>query len=475
MQYRPAARALKAASIGRDTGLPYNWACTRSRESVSREMPQKSHVCVVGAGRSGAVTAACLAELGHAVRALDINERLIASLGEGRAPFHEPGLDALLERNLQADRLSFTTLTEKGVADASFVLLCVDTPAQENGEANLSSLWTAAGDVAPLLRDGAIVITRSTVPIGTNARLFDTIRAANASAVFEVVSNPEFLREGHAVDDFLRPDRIIIGARTEEAARTAGRLYEGIETQIVYTDLETAEMVKYAANAYLATSVSFINEIANLCERVGADVSVVAEALKLDKRIGPRAYLAPGIGFGGSCLPKDLRALISTAEEHGGSPALLQAVVRVNELQPRRIIEQMKDTLGDLRGKHVAVLGISFKGGTFDARSSPALAVMKLLVAEGAAVRAFDPLADGTTREQVATGAVASDAYAAAEGASAVVVATDHDEFRTLVPARLAEVMASRVIVDGRNLLDPEAFEQAGFVYMGVGRPSRRE
>ena len=433
-------------------------------------------LCVVGAGRSGAVTAACLADLGHSVCAVDINATLVAKLQEGRAPFYEPDLDDVIQRNLKAGRLSFTTAFSEGVPDADFVVLCVGTPPQTNGEADLTALHAAIGEVAPLLRENAVVITRSTVPVGTNASLAEKIRAERPQTAFEIVSNPEFLREGHAVQDFVGPERIVIGANSERGRKAAARLYQDIDCPIVFADLETAEMIKYAANAYLATSISFINEIANICERVGADVSLVREALMLDRRIGPHAYLTPGIGFGGSCLPKDLHALVAAAEGHGYRPTMLRAVVQVNELQPRWVIGCLEQIFTELPGLTVAVFGISFKADTFDPRSSPAVAVIRLLANEGVHVRAFDPLADATAGEQLqGLAELSSDAYSAATGCHALVFVTAHRQFRELDLERLRRTMKSPVLIDGQNLFEPDTVSRAGFSYIGIGRPRRND
>jgi UDPglucose 6-dehydrogenase len=414
--------------------------------------------------------------LGHTVRALDVDSARIATLKAGRAPFYEPGLDDLIRRNLERGRLTFTSDYAAALTDASFVLLAVNTPAQRNGEADLSALASAARGIAPLLPAQAVVITRSTVPVGTNAWLAQTLREQGPDATFEVVSNPEFLREGRAVDDFMRPERIVIGARRPEAAQAAASLYDGIQAPLIVSDWETAEVIKYAANAYLAASVSFINEIANICDRVGADVALVSQALALDARIGPRAYLRPGIGFGGNCLPKDLRALVHTAETHGYDARLLKSVITTNDLQPGRIVGMLEDIYPDLTGLVVTVLGISFKGGTFDTRSSPALAVIELLAARGARVRAFDPHADASAVEAVgALAELCADPHVAAERSQALLIATDHLDFTELDLARLGKVMAARVLVDGRNLMDPEAAARAGFAYVAIGRGRRSD
>ena len=312
------------------------------------------------------------------------------------------------------------------------------------------------------------------MPVGTNAEVLRRLQAKRPDAAFEIVSNPEFMREGHAVDDFMRPDRIVIGAGTEQAAQAVAALYAKIDCPIVLTDLATAELAKYAANAYLAASVSFINEIANICERTGADMSQITETLAFDRRIGREAYLQPGVGFGGSCLPKDLTALINMAQNGGYTPHLLRAIAEVNELQPRWVIERLQEVLPDLAGRSVAVLGISFKGGTFDPRSSPALTVIRLLANAGARVHAFDPLADGSADEAVGDMArLHSDAYSAAAGCHAIVIATDHSQFLELDLDRLGRDMESRLFIDGRNLFDPARVLNAGFSYTGVGRARR--
>jgi UDPglucose 6-dehydrogenase len=418
------------------------------------------------------VTAACLAELGHNVTGIDLDAGLVAALTGGRAPFHEPQLDDVLERNLRAGRLSFTTSFEEGARDAQFALLCVGTPAGPDGSSDLSAVASALTDLTATLSDGSVIVTRSTVPIGTNASIVDRLRTTRPGIA--VVSNPEFLREGHAVADFLQPERIVIGAADGHAGAAVASLYECIGCPILRTDYETAEVIKYASNSYLAAQVSFINEIANICERTGADVTQVSKALSLDKRIGEHAYLSPGIGYGGSCLPKDLSALVHTAEARGYEPALLKAIIETNETQPKQIADQLEQLFQDLHGLKIGVLGISFKGNTFDIRSSPALSVIETLAERGAQVHAFDPHRDRSLNGHLtAVAELHDDAYGAAAGASAVVVATDHREFLDLDLGRLARGMATPVLIDGRNLFEPEAVSRAGFSYIGVGRPRR--
>lgn len=440
------------------------------------ETARPARICVVGAGRSGAVAAACLAEMGHYVCALDIDAARIASFCNGSAPFHEPGLDELVRSKLDSGHLLFTTEAGEAVPQADFVILAVPTPAARDGRSNLSALFGAARELLPLMADDAVLVTRSTVPVGTNAQLAAMVRAERPESAIEVLSNPEFLREGHAVQDFLEPERVVIGSNPANSAgaRALARIYEPLDCPIIVADLQTAEMAKYAANAYLASSISFMNEIANICERTGADVTVVSKALALDRRIGKHAYLAPGIGYGGSCLPKDLSALVHTAQDNGYTPPMLRAIAEVNELQPVRVLSFLNEVYGSVAGLYVAVLGMSFKGDTFDARTSPALSVIKLLAQAGAHVRAYDPFADESAPKYAGQAAqLVADAYSAVEGCHALVVATEHSAFRSLDLARLGDAMAARVLIDGRNVIDPEAAAEAGFSYIGIGRARR--
>ncbi len=414
--------------------------------------------------------------MGHHVCAVDIDAGRVAELNGGKAPFFEPGLDEMIARNLESGRLSFTTELAGAVPNADAVLLCVPTPAGSDGDADLSLLHAALRDVAPLLKVGALVVTRSTVPVGTNSSLAIQLHQEHPDKDVAVISNPDFLREGHAVDDFMQPERVIIGAADAQSGARAAKLYDSLDCRIIVTDLETAEVTKYAANAYLAASVSFINEIANICERTGADVMKVTEALHLDRRIGEHAYIEPGIGFGGSCLPKDISALVSTAEHHGYEPKLLKAIMAVNESQPKRIVGYLEERFENLSSLKVAVLGISFKGDTFDVRNSPAVSVIRHLGEAGVRVHAFDPMADRTAEMCVSAMAeLHDDAYSAAAGCDAVVIASEHSEFRALDLQRLGSVMASRVLIDGRNVLDPATVTEADFSYIGIGRARRGE
>ena len=430
-----------------------------------------SRVCVIGAGYVGLVTGVCLAERGHEVVCLDIDAEKIAALAAGRVPFHEPGLPELLHKVQAAGRIHFTTSYAEGVAAAEFVFIAVDTPAGAEGQADLEAVRAAVRDLAGPLAPHAVIVNKSTVPIGTGDLVEDLARR-HTSVPFSVVSNPEFLREGQAISDFQQPDRIVLGSRDRTAAERVLALYGQPDCPAVITDIRTAEMIKYASNAFLATRISFINEIAAVCERLGADVEDVARGMGLDKRIGP-AFLEAGIGWGGSCFPKDVRALIHMAAASGSHPQLLRAVVEINRDQRLGLVQKLHAALGSLEERTVAVLGLAFKPHTDDLRNAPALELIDLLYYEGCTVRAYDPVAMPRARRLLPASITLCDsAYAAAEGADAVVIATGWPEFRELDLARLRAALRVPLIVDGRNFLDAEEVRRAGFVYSAVGRGS---
>ena len=432
-----------------------------------------ARICVVGAGRLGAVNAAGLAELGHTVHAVDIDATRVRKFQSGSTPFHEPGLGEAVQRHMANGILQFSTDIALGVGSADYVFLAIDTPPRADGSADLSNLMAGFESATPHLRARATAVVRSTVPPGTNARLVSALRRSAPDSTVAVVSNPEFLREGLAMEDFLRPDRIVVGSGDRAAARAVAQLYEPLGRPTLITGPETAEIIKYASNAFLAMSISFINEIANICERTGADIEEVTRALRLDRRIGAQAYLSPGIGFGGSCLPKDVAALNHTASERGYEPQLLRAITDVNDAQAPRLLELLTARCGELSGLTVAVLGLSFKGGTFDLRSSPALTLIELLTRRGAAVKAFDPLWDDEAAAELGAGVeLCSDAYRAAAGADALVIATDHPDFATLDLKQLRARMANAILLDGRYMIDPAKATEAGFTYAALGRQS---
>ena len=434
-------------------------------------------IAIIGTGYVGLVTGACLADFGHTVRCVDREPARVDLLSRGIVPFHEPGLTELVTR-LGGRRLHFTTSIGEAVADARVVFLAVGTPEGIDGEADLSQVADAVRAIAPHLTGHRVVITKSTVPVGTGALVRGWLDAAGVSET-DVVSNPEFLREGSAISDFLRPDRVVVGTSSERAAAVMREIYRPlylIETPMVFTDVETAEMIKYAANGFLAVKISFINEIAALCDRTGADVHVVAKAMGLDKRIGSK-FLHPGPGYGGSCFPKDTRALAAMGTQHGVPQQLIEAAIRVNTRQRTIVMGKLTEALGGLKGRTVAVLGLAFKPNTSDVREAPALGLCRDLLREGAIVRAFDPIA--TEEAARALGDAASsiaferDVYSAAAGADAVAILTEWNEFRGMDLERLRDVMRERVLMDCRNVLEPARAVALGFTYRSIGRDGK--
>ncbi len=420
-------------------------------------------VAVIGAGYVGLTTAACLAELGHRVVCTDIDGARIAALQRGEVPIHEPGLAELVQSGLAADRLSFVLGSADAAARADFVYLCVPTPSNSEGGTDLSYLEAAAAEIGPSLKPAAVVVNKSTAPSGTTAMLRRILGRTDVA----VASNPEFLRQGSAVHDFLNPARIIVGAADASVADRVAGLFAGLDAPVLITDPVSAETSKYAANAFLAMKLSFTNSVAALCEAVGADVNDVLAGMGYDPRIG-REYLRPGPGWGGSCLPKDTRSLIAAAATAGYDYRLLRGVVAANDEQFDRIVAKVAHRVS-LDGARIALFGLAFKAGTDDTRDSPALEIARRLTAAGAAVRAFDPaVSDGPFVESIGI-SVTGDAYAACDRASALVVATEWDEFRRLDFARIARVMARRHVVDARNMLDRAALERLGFTYSGLG------
>jgi UDPglucose 6-dehydrogenase len=421
-------------------------------------------VAVFGAGYVGLVTGACLAELGHEVVVRDVVDEKIEALRAGRVPIHEDGLAELLDAN--AERLVFTTDVAEAVAGADVVYIAVGTPPTHSGDADLSAVWTVV-DELPLVERRIVVAMKSTVPVGTGRSVRHRLDDRGLGNI-GYVSNPEFTAEGTAIHDFMRPDRIVIGAFDVADGDVVAKLHEGIAAPVVRCDVASAEMIKLAANAALVTRISFINEIANVCEATGADVTTVAEGIGLDRRIGP-SFLRAGIGFGGSCFPKDSLALKQLAANSGYNFQLLNAVIEVNELQKRRVIGKLERRLGPLRGKRIALLGLAFKPGTDDMREAPSLVLAGRLLSEGADVTAWDPVANAAAHLHGV--AIAASALEALDGADAAVVVTEWPEFRELDWAAAGERMRTRVVVDGRNLLDPDALRALGFAYEGIGRP----
>jgi UDPglucose 6-dehydrogenase len=423
---------------------------------------EKPPLGVFGAGWVGLVTGACFAELGHRVVVRDVVPEKIEALRAGGVPFHEPGLAELLERN--RDRLTFTLDVDELKAHARIFFSCVDTPPTVSGDADLGYVWSVIDDLGD--PGEATLVMKSTVPVGTGEKIRATLHQRGLEHV-GYASNPEFLSEGSAVEDFARPDRIVIGSFDEASGDRVAALYDGFEAPIVRTSVASAEMIKLAANAFLATRISFINEIANVSEVVGADVDEVAYGMGLDKRIGTD-YLSPGIGYGGSCFPKDVSFLKLLAGNSGYHFQLVSAVIEVNDLQKRRVVTKLQRRLGNLRGKKIALLGLAFKPNTDDMREAPSLVLAARLRAEGADVRGWDPLVKGHPELDVVV--VAPSLLDAVRGADAAVIVTEWPELREVASAEVRDAMRTPLIVDGRNLLDPEATRAAGFAYEGMGR-----
>jgi UDPglucose 6-dehydrogenase len=430
-----------------------------------------SNICIVGTGYVGLVTGACFADLGHRVICLDVDEGKIARLKQGIMPIYEPGLEELVQRNARGGRLSFTSAYPEALAEAEFAFIAVGTPSGVDGEADLQYVRTVAESIADVVNHPIIVVNKSTVPVGTGDWVADIItkRRGGNDPDFPVVSNPEFLREGSAINDFMNPDRVVLGSLNREAANRVAQLYLSLRCPIMITDLRTAEMIKYASNAFLATRISFTNEIANICEDLGADVREVATGMGYDKRIG-HAFLDAGLGWGGSCFPKDVKALAHMAVLHGAHPQLLQAVMDINRNQRRRVVMRLRRALGGLSDKVVGILGLSFKPNTDDIREAPALEVIYLLQNEDAIIRAYDPVAMEAAARVLHSVTLCKDPYQVAEGADALVLATEWNEFKHLDFERIRQTMRTPVIIDGRNLWDPERLRALGFTYFGVGR-----
>ncbi len=429
------------------------------------------NIAVIGVGYVGLVSGACFADLGNRVTCLDINAERIANLKKNIMPIYEPGLEELVERNVKAGRLFFTTSYPDALKDADFVFIAVGTPSDVDGQADLRYVRMAAESIADTMDHPLIVVNKSTVPVGTGDWVAEIIHNRRPDAPdFAVVSCPEFLREGSAITDFMNPDRTILGSTSREAAEKVAQLHLPLRSTIMITDLRTAEMIKYASNAFLATKISFINEIANICEALGADVKEVAWGMGLDKRIG-RHFLDAGIGWGGSCFPKDVKALAYMAETEGRHPHLLHAVMDINADQRQSPIRKLHELLGnDLKGKVVGLLGLAFKPNTDDMRDAPSTDIARALLRAGAKVRAYDPVAMSNASGLMPEVEMMPNAYALAEGADALILVTEWNEFKNLDLMRIKTLLRAPILVDGRNIYDPQAMLDLGFHYRGIGR-----
>jgi UDPglucose 6-dehydrogenase len=435
-------------------------------------------ICVVGSGYVGLVTGACLADFGMHVVGVDKDRSKVEALSRGQVPIYEPGLEMVVQKNMQEGRLSFTTELGPAIEEAQAVFIAVGTPPREDGSADLTFIREVASSIGEHLNGYKVIVTKSTVPIGTGKMIESIVRGSKGGQQhpFAVVSNPEFLREGSAVEDFQVPDRVVIGTRDPRARDLMMDIYSPLAAAavpFVVTDVESAELIKYASNGFLATKISFINEVATLCEALGANVEVVAKGMGLDSRIGPK-FLHPGPGFGGSCFPKDTRAVAQIAREQGLTFRIIEAVLEANEATNRRMLDKIRAAVGDLSGKTIAALGLSFKPNTDDLRESPALPIIQGLLDGGATVRAFDPEAMPACRPLFPTLHYCASEYEAVEGADALLILTEWNQFRKLELDRLHALLRRPLVIDLRNLYEPEKMAAADFDYISIGRPEGR-
>jgi UDPglucose 6-dehydrogenase len=427
-------------------------------------------ISIIGSGYVGLVTGACFADLGNEVICVDYDKEKINSLKKGIVPFYEPGLEELVSRNLKEKRLSFSSDLKAAVKKSLVVFIAVGTPSKPDGESDLTYVENVARKIAESLNSYRLIVEKSTVPVETGKWVEHTINVFNRKKVkFDVASNPEFLREGSAIQDFLHPDRIVIGVESKKAGDILTELYKPLKAPIVVTDIKSAEIIKHASNSFLAAKISFINAVANLCEKTGADILKVADGMGLDRRIG-RSFLDAGIGYGGSCFPKDVDAFIYIAQKLGYDFELLKAVKRINEEQIRTVLKKIEQALWIVKGKNIAVLGLSFKPNTDDMRNAPSLEIIEALIKDGAAVRCFDPQAMPKAKKLLSNVKFCADAYEAARGVDCLVIVTEWNEFKELDFLRLKKIMRQPIIVDGRNIYEPGKLKESGFKYIGVGR-----
>ena len=429
------------------------------------------NICIIGSGYVGLVTGACFADLGNNVICVDNNESKIVKLKNGIMPIYEPGLDELVKRNVKEGRLSFSSKLREGVKKSEIIFISVGTPAKDNGDADLTYVENVAREIALAMPSYRIIVEKSTVPVNTGEWVEHTINVFNKRKIkFDVASNPEFLKEGSAIDDFMNPDRIVIGVTSKKAADILRELYKPLKAQIVVTDIKSAELIKHASNSFLATKISFINSIASICDKVGADVVDVARGMGLDKRIS-KDFLNAGIGFGGSCFPKDLAAFVHIAEKVGYDFGILKEVQNVNRQQKKSIIKKIEQLLWNLPKKTVGILGLSFKPGTDDLREAPSLEIIELLRKEGVHVKAYDPVAARKAKPILGSSVVfCKDAYQVAKDSNCLLVVTEWNEFKELDFKKIKKLMRQAVIIDGRNIYDPAEMKRLGFKYVGIGR-----
>ena len=427
-------------------------------------------VCMIGTGYVGLVTGTCLAEIGHQVICVDNNEKKISRLKAGEIPIYEPGLDPLVKKNVEVGRLSFSTSIKEGVQNSDIIFIGVSTPPKANGQADLSFVAQVAHEVASVMDQYKVIVDKSTVPVKTAEKVYETIQRYNTNKIeFDVVSNPEFLREGSAINDFMEPDRIVIGVASERARKMMEELYAPIKAALIVTNVKSAEIIKHASNSFLALKISFANALANVCELAGADIAEVVEGMGHDKRIN-KYFLNAGIGYGGSCFPKDVSAFIKISEDLGYDFKLLKEVEKINELQKQKFIQKIEETLWVVKGKTIGILGLAFKPNTDDLRNAPAIDIIKQLEKEGAKIKAYDPVAMPGAKTILNGTIFSKDVYDLAKGADALVLVTEWDEFKGMDLKRIKGLMTHPILIDGRNIFEPKKMEKEGFVYKSVGR-----
>jgi UDPglucose 6-dehydrogenase len=435
-----------------------------------------SKICMVGTGYVGLVSGACLADFGHEVWCVDINQKRIDELHDGIMPIYEPGLETLVENNVNGKRLYFTTSLEEGMKDADTVFIAVQTPMADSGEADLKFVLQVAGEIGALLDDYKVIVTKSTVPVGTSKLVRKAIKDKLKSDIdFDLASNPEFLREGSSIEDFMRPDRVVVGVDSDRAADVMKEVYRPLyllETPVVISDIETAELIKYASNAFLAVKISYINELSTLADSVGANISMVAKAMGLDKRIGKK-FLHAGLGYGGSCLPKDTNALVHIAETAGCDMSIVRAAIGVNAELPGKAIDMAKQFLPNLSGKTITLLGLSFKPNTDDIREAPSRKLVALLTEAGATLRVHDPVAADNFQIEYPDFKYCENAYDAVTGSDLCMLVTEWNEYRQLNISKLGELMNNKIFIDCRNVYNKQMFSEHGFNYASFGRPER--
>lgn len=430
------------------------------------------NIVAIGTGYVGLVTATCFAELGNTVTGVDINEEKIAKLKQGILPIYEPGLEEMVKRNMNAHRLTFTTTLASAMEHAEVIFIAVGTPPKENGEADLQYVVAAAEEIGKNLKNYAVIVNKSTVPIGTGNFVAGIIKK-HGKGEFDVVSNPEFLREGVAIEDFMKPDRVVIGNGSDRAEKIMRELYKPLNCPVLNTNLETAEMIKYASNSLLATEISFINSVANLCEKVGADVTKVAEGMRLDKRIGKNAFLDAGVGYGGSCFPKDVKALIEISRAHSVPFTILEEVDRANDIQKKSVVPKLQSLIPELKGAKIAIWGLAFKPQTDDMREAPSIPIIEELQRAGAIISAFDPVAQEEAKKHLKNVSFAATPYDAIENADGLIIVTEWKEFLQIDKDNVKRLMKAPNIIDGRNIYDPNEMKELGFHYISMGRASR--